>query len=177
MTTTDRPTAPGAGSRIAAALAAGNDGAIASSVPSVQNELVLFAIRGRAFAVAVAGVSEILRPSEVTPLPRLPRYILGVVNRSGRVTPVLDLAMYIGFESELAPRRMVVLADGELEAAVPITAIHSIATVDAAAIQASFAEVKERQPFVVGQIERGEVVYSVLDVGRLLRLSSCGREG
>ena len=59
---------------------------------------------------------------------------------------------------------MVVLADGEpREAAVPITAIHSIATVMPAAIQVKFQEVKERQPFVVGQI--GETRFTAFWIG------------
>jgi purine-binding chemotaxis protein CheW len=43
------------------------------------------------FALPVASVREIIASQPVTPLPRTPDYVLGVINLRGRVLPVIDL--------------------------------------------------------------------------------------
>lgn len=59
-------------------------------------ELACFELRGRLYGVDVMQIREIVRAQEVTPLPRAPELIEGVVDLRGAVIPVVDLGRALG---------------------------------------------------------------------------------
>ena len=54
-------------------------------------QMVSFMIRGQSFLVPVIGIQEVLRHMPLVRLPQAPKFIAGVVNLRGRVTPLLHL--------------------------------------------------------------------------------------
>lgn len=54
-------------------------------------ELLAFVIADETYALALEAVREILKPPPVTPVPRAPRDVLGVISVRGRITTVVDL--------------------------------------------------------------------------------------
>src|SRR5688572_8838945 len=50
------------------------------------------------YAVDVLNVREIIRPVEISPVPRAPAEFLGVINLRGKVVPVIDLRIKFGLE-------------------------------------------------------------------------------
>jgi len=58
-----------------------------------QNQVTLgcFEVAGRLYALDVAHVREVVRWQPVTPLPRAPQLIEGVIDLRGAVVPVVDL--------------------------------------------------------------------------------------
>ncbi len=72
-------------------------------------------VGGEQYGFEIGTVAEILLPRPVTPVPRTPRWVLGIASVRGTVLPVVDLAVRLG----LAPRppgrhnRIVVVRDGE----------------------------------------------------------------
>lgn len=68
---------------------------MAETNPSLANDvtvdLACFEIRGRVYGIDVLQIREIVRSQPVTPLPRAPRLIEGVVDLRGAVIPVVDL--------------------------------------------------------------------------------------
>lgn len=54
-------------------------------------QMVSFLIRGQIFLVPVIGIQEVLRYMPIVRLPQAPKFIAGVVNLRGRVTPLLHL--------------------------------------------------------------------------------------
>ncbi len=56
----------------------------------LSNQLVAFTLDEQSFALRLASVEEAARMMEITPLPRAPRVVLGVVNIRGRIIPVFD---------------------------------------------------------------------------------------
>jgi purine-binding chemotaxis protein CheW len=54
-------------------------------------DLACFESRGRVYGIDVLQIREIVRSQEVTPLPRAPELIEGVVDLRGVVIPVVDL--------------------------------------------------------------------------------------
>jgi purine-binding chemotaxis protein CheW len=62
-----------------------------------ENEHLLFEVEEQRYAVSAAIVVEVVRAVAITPLPRAPRIILGVVNVRGQLAPVLDLRRRFGW--------------------------------------------------------------------------------
>lgn len=60
-----------------------------AAVPQVQ--LVTFKVGGEEFGLDVFSVHEILRYTGVTPVPRAPAFVEGVLDVRGSVVPVVDL--------------------------------------------------------------------------------------
>ncbi len=54
-------------------------------------EYVSFSLAGEAYAVPIAHIAEILKPLPVTPVPRAPRVVMGVMTVRGRLVTVFDL--------------------------------------------------------------------------------------
>jgi purine-binding chemotaxis protein CheW len=54
-------------------------------------DLACFETRGRVYGIDVLQIREIVRSQEVTPLPRAPELIEGVIDLRGAVIPVIDL--------------------------------------------------------------------------------------
>jgi purine-binding chemotaxis protein CheW len=62
---------------------------VRQSVPQVQ--LVTFRVGGEEFGLDVFTVHEILRHTGVTPVPKAPRFVEGVLDVRGALVPVVDL--------------------------------------------------------------------------------------
>ena len=85
---------------------------------------------------------------------------------------MLDLARLCERDSERDPSRMLVLAAGELEAAVPVTQVTGIHAVPDDDISPPVEDAGPTGVFCSGQFQLGGSVYSLLDVERLLRRAS-----
>lgn len=115
---------------------------VAMTSSGSQISLACFEVRGRAYAIDVAHVREIVRLQEITPLPRAPALIEGVVELRGGVVPVLDLGRVLGGDSCEAgnqSRIAVIECDGlvmglNVEAATDVLALDPSALEDVPAL-------------------------------------------
>ncbi len=54
-------------------------------------QLACFRLGGELYALDILKIKEIIRPQKLTPVPKAPRFIEGVINLRGAVIPVADL--------------------------------------------------------------------------------------
>jgi len=54
-------------------------------------QLACFRLGGELYALDIMKIREIIRPQKLTPVPKAPRFIEGVINLRGTVIPVADL--------------------------------------------------------------------------------------
>ncbi len=57
-----------------------------------------FELGRESYGVPVLKVREIIRVIDITPVPRMPDYVKGVINLRGKVMPVIDLRIRFGLE-------------------------------------------------------------------------------
>lgn len=57
---------------------------------------VSFTLDGQVFALPLAGVTRALRAVHITPLPRAPEIVTGVIDIQGTLVPVIDLRLRFG---------------------------------------------------------------------------------
>jgi purine-binding chemotaxis protein CheW len=55
-----------------------------------------FVLGRESYGIAVLKIREIIRLLEITPVPRMPDYVKGVINLRGKVIPVVDLRVRFG---------------------------------------------------------------------------------
>ncbi|VAW86954.1 Positive regulator of CheA protein activity (CheW) [hydrothermal vent metagenome] len=78
---------------------------------------VTFKLEGESYGINVMQVQEVLRVSEITPVPGAPSYILGIINLRGNVVTVLDTRMRFGlpaYETDDASRVVIVESNGNV---------------------------------------------------------------
>lgn len=63
---------------------------------TVVRQLVAFNLAGRHYALRLSAVERVFRIVEITPLPKAPDVILGIVDIQGRIAPVLDIRRRFG---------------------------------------------------------------------------------
>ena len=84
---------------------------------AATTQYLTFRIAKEVYAIDIAHAREVIEVSELTPMPKAPQWIRGVVNLRGSVLPVIDLRCRFGMgESALGKRASVVvveLAHGE----------------------------------------------------------------
>jgi purine-binding chemotaxis protein CheW len=55
-----------------------------------EMKLIVFSLAGVEFGVEIAQVREIIRVTDITKMPKAPRFLVGIINLRGRVVSVLD---------------------------------------------------------------------------------------
>jgi len=87
----------------------GADGNVASG-DAVS--LLRLAVGAQTLAVSIADVREILQVGRLTPMPRTPAFVRGVMNLRGAVVPVIDLGARLGFAAaEIGRRSCIVVVE------------------------------------------------------------------
>ena len=80
-------------------------------------KFLTFALGDEEYGVPVLKVREIIKVMEITHVPQVPAYVLGVINLRGKVIPVIDLRRKFGFGlTEHTARTCIVVADVDLAA-------------------------------------------------------------
>ncbi len=64
----------------------------------LTGKYLIFSLAGEAFGLSILEVKEIIKLVSITPLPKAPESIAGVINLRGRVIPVVDLRLRLGLE-------------------------------------------------------------------------------
>lgn len=75
---------------------------------------VTFALAEEHYAVPAESVNEVLRHSEITPVPGAPGFVLGIINLRGDVVTVVDARRVFGLpDSKVTPQTRIVVIEIE----------------------------------------------------------------
>ncbi len=80
--------------------------ALKEPVPiKAAGKYLTFILGGNAYGLPILKVREIIRMQEITPIPRMPEYVRGVINLRGKIVPVIDLRMKFGLPNTTTTNR------------------------------------------------------------------------
>ncbi|HET6352398.1 MAG TPA: chemotaxis protein CheW [Coriobacteriia bacterium] len=136
--------------------------------------VLLFRVGRDWFGVSVADIREIFQDYAVTPLPCVPSHVRGVVNVRGEIISVLDPAVMMGLSIgrvEITPDTpAIVLASGEIVAAIAVNEIGDIAEVDPRAFETAAAIVDRVQAeFLSASVHYDSQMIGLLNTARVLQ--------
>lgn len=63
------------------------------------NKFLTFTIGEESYGIPVLNVKEIIGMLDITPVPKMPEYIKGIINLRGKIIPVMDLRLRFGIPS------------------------------------------------------------------------------
>jgi purine-binding chemotaxis protein CheW len=62
-----------------------------TAVVEETTQIVTFQVGGEEYGLDIKSITEVIRPLKITPLPRMPEFIEGVINLRGVIIPIVDL--------------------------------------------------------------------------------------
>ena len=79
-----------------------------------SQEFLCFRVAAELYAVNIMEIKEIIKPREVTEVPRTPSFVSGVLSLRGIIIPVIDMRQRLGFPGgeELPKSRIIVVKKG-----------------------------------------------------------------
>ena len=101
------------------------------AAPEAHVNLCVFKVGSESMVLDIMRIREILRPLPVTPLPRAPQGVLGLINVRGTVIPLLDVRVRFGMApGEKPPRqRIMVVLDRRRLHGLLVDSVHEVARV------------------------------------------------
>jgi purine-binding chemotaxis protein CheW len=114
-------------------------------VIEATEHLATFFLSGEEYGVDVRLVQEIIRVSEVTPIPRAPEFVKGVINLRGRIIPVVDLKRKLGLGAveESRQARIVVVKIRERLIGLLVDGASQVLRIPVSTIEAAPEEIVE----------------------------------
>jgi len=100
-------------------------------------EWLTFSLGSEDYALDIGGVGEIIKPREITDIPRVPDFILGVISLRGIIIPVFDLKrrLKLGVGEISASSRIVVCQSGERSAGLLVDSITQVVRIPIGAVE------------------------------------------
>lgn len=139
--------------------------------PALQ--IVTFQVGAEEYGVAIAAISEIIRPLAVTALPRMPQFVEGVINLRGMIIPIVDLRKRFGMaavrERARAQRMLIVRGAAPGLLGMVVDGVREVLLVPRSQIepppQAATAPGVE---FLAGVAKAGDRLIILLDISTIL---------
>jgi len=140
-----------------------------------EGKYLTFALDNEEYGIGVMKVKEIIGMLPVTPVPRTPTYVLGVINLRGKVFPVVDLRLRFGLESaEYTDRTCVIVVEisgpsGPVMIGVVVDSVSDVLNIKEEDIQGELtfgASLDTEYIFGMAKMENG--VKILIDIDRVL---------
>jgi purine-binding chemotaxis protein CheW len=145
-----------------------------SEQSEAQLHLVTFRLDKEEYGVDIASIQEIIRASDITPVPGAPGHVRGVINLRGKIIPVVDLRKRFALPAaaggdsqriivvELTPKRIGMLVDSVSQVIRIPAGVVEVMPEEATSVDENFIK-------GVGKLDRRLVI--ILDLNRSLLLS------
>jgi purine-binding chemotaxis protein CheW len=134
-------------------------------------QLVTFRLQDETYGINVMHVQEVLRVSEIAPVPGAPDYVLGIINLRGNVVTVIDTRLRFGLPSnELTDSSRIVIIESEKQVVgILVDAVAEVVELTESQIDAApNVGNEENSRYIQGIATMGDVLLIVVDLHKLL---------
>jgi purine-binding chemotaxis protein CheW len=143
----------------------------AQKAPQTLTQWVTFKLDGETYGVNVMEVQEVLRVTDIAPVPGAPDYVLGIINLRGNVVSVIDTRRRFGLSTteNNEATRIVIIESGGQTVGIRVDAVAEVLDVDSSEIETS-PDVgnEESSRYISGMVSRGEELVVLIDVNKII---------
>jgi purine-binding chemotaxis protein CheW len=132
---------------------------------------VTFRLENETYGINVMQVQEVLRYSEIAPVPGAPSYVLGIINLRGNVVTVIDTRERFGLASaEITDNtRIIVIETDEQVVGILVDAVAEVVYLRQSEIEsAPNVGNDESSKFIQGVCHKGEELLILVELNKLL---------
>jgi purine-binding chemotaxis protein CheW len=144
---------------------------VKSADQKLAGKYLTFHLSGEEYGLEILKVREINGMMNITPVPRTPAFIMGVINLRGKVIPVTDLRMKFGMSAiERTRQTCIIVVDvGTLEMGIAVDGVSEVLTMAAENIsEAPSFGPKIETEFILGMGQAQDRVTILLDISKVL---------
>lgn len=149
--------------------------AVGTTLESKKKQLggkyLTFRLAGEEYGLEILRVREIIGMMDITPVPRTPTFVLGVINLRGKVIPVTDLRQKFSMPAaERTPLSCIIVADvGKIEMGILVDSVSEVLNIDAERIDEPPAfGLEVNTDFILGMGKTSERVTILLDISKVI---------
>ena len=135
------------------------------------SQLVTFRLKDETYGINVMQVQEVLRVSEIAPVPGAPHYVLGIINLRGNVVTVIDTRMRLGLAtSEVTDAtRIVIIESAKHVVGILVDSVAEVVELRQSEIDhAPSVGNEESARYIQGVASRDDDLLIVVDLNKLL---------
>jgi purine-binding chemotaxis protein CheW len=137
-------------------------------------QLILFNLGNTLYGIPIEQVSEINRLEEITPLPKAPQFIEGVINLRGNVVPVIDLRKRFGMKSveRTNKNKIIILLVGKRLFGTIVDSVHEVITLTRDNIEPSLPTASGLKAEFINSIGKyNEKLIIILEITQIISSS------
>ncbi|MCC6715706.1 MAG: chemotaxis protein CheW [Gammaproteobacteria bacterium] len=138
---------------------------------------VTFRLGDETYGINVMQVQEVLRMTEIAPVPGAPHYVLGIINLRGNVVTVLDTRARFGLEAretDDATRIVIIETDGHI-VGILVDSVAEVVNLRGSEIEtAPNVGNSESARYIQGVYSRDGGILILVDVNKLLSAEEWG---
>lgn len=127
-------------------------------------ELLCFRVADEEYAINIMDIKEIIKPREVTEVPRAPAFVRGILSLRGNIIPIFDMRLRLGLDdgNRSERERIIVVKRGSGFCGIVVDEVVQVVRIPAAGLEAP--------PVVLEGMDREFVVAIGRVSGRMLIL-------
>lgn len=147
---------------------------LSSNAADVNDEIlqwVTFHLEEETYGINVMQVQEVLRYSEIAPVPGAPAYVLGIINLRGNVVTVIDTRTRFGLNSaEVTDNSRIVIIEAEKQViGILVDSVAEVVYLRSSEIDsAPNIGTEESAKFIQGVSNRDDELLILVDLNKLL---------
>ena len=132
-------------------------------------QFVGFMISHEHYGIDIMAVEEIIRMVEITPVPRAPVFVEGIINMRGRVIPIVDLRkkLNIMVSDESDSTRIVVVNINNRRIGLIVDKVEEVIRIEDGAIEDAPGTAHTDNNYISGVARTSKCMVIILDINRL----------
>jgi purine-binding chemotaxis protein CheW len=146
-------------------------------VDATARRWLAFSLGSEDYALDISMIREILKPREITEIPRVPEFLLGIISLRGNIIPIFDLKRRLGLGVATIDQdsRIIVCQEGDRLAGLLIDRITQVTSIQEEGIEPPPAIFSGRDRALLDGVGRvqGNVLI-LLNVANVLTIDSNG---
>jgi len=136
-----------------------------------HRQCVTFRLDNEIYGINVMLIQEVLRVTEIAPVPGAPNYVIGIINLRGNVVTVIDTRMRFGLPPEEMDdaTRIVIIEVENQTVGIVVDSVSEVVDVDSSEIEtAPNVGNDETARYIEGVVSRGDELLILVDLNKLL---------
>ena len=151
------------------------DTAVSEQQVGREGKYLTFALAGEEYGIGILKVKEIIGLMPITPVPKTPVHIRGVINLRGKVIPVADLRLKFGMPgAESTDRTCIIVVEiallgNKIAMGLVVDSVSEVINIKTAEIEdtPSFGS-KLETDYILGMAKSGQGVKILLDIDKVM---------
>jgi len=138
---------------------------------AVSSAFVTFSLADETYAIDVLQVQEVLKMTDIAPVPGVPDYILGIINLRGDVVTVIDARrrMSLPYREPDDASRIVIIDAGHQNVGILVDAVAEVVQISPSSVDPAPAVGNDQTSrFILGVTSTEEGLTILIDLNKLL---------